>query len=86
MNPSSTLPPASETVDGEEDLNPFHIATQQFDRAVAHLSAYSPGFLHFLKSPDRTVIVEFPVEMSDGSIRSFTGYRVLHSRIRGPGS
>jgi glutamate dehydrogenase (NAD(P)+) len=26
-----------------------------------------------------------PVEMEDGSVRVFTGHRVLHSRVRGPG-
>jgi glutamate dehydrogenase (NAD(P)+) len=31
------------------------------------------------------VIVEFPVELADGSVRHFTGYRVLHSQVRGPG-
>jgi len=29
--------------------------------------------------------VEFPVEMDDGSVRTFIGYRALHSRVRGPG-
>jgi glutamate dehydrogenase/leucine dehydrogenase len=71
--------------DGAEDLNPFHIAAQQFDRAVAHLPRLKRGLVEFLKRPARTVIVEFPVELEDGSVRSFTGYRVLHSRVRGPG-
>src|SRR4051812_20371926 len=68
-----------------EDLNPFHIATQQFDRAVAHLPQLKRGLIDFLKRPFRTVILEFPVELEDGSVRTFTGYRVLHSRVRGPG-
>src|SRR5205823_11259934 len=71
--------------DGAEDLNPFHIAAQQFDRAVAHLPHLKRGLVEFLMRPARTVIVEFPVELEDGSVRSFTGYRVLHSRVRGPG-
>jgi glutamate dehydrogenase (NAD(P)+) len=71
--------------DGPEDLNPFHIAAQQFDRAAAHLPRLKHGLVEFLKRPARTVIVEFPVELEDGSVRSFTGYRVLHSRVRGPG-
>jgi len=68
-----------------EDLNPFHIAARQFDRSAAHLSAIRPDFLDFLKRPQRTVILEFPVEMDDGRIHTYTGYRVLHSRVRGPG-
>ncbi|MBA4067527.1 MAG: glutamate dehydrogenase [Isosphaera sp.] len=68
-----------------EDLNPFHIAAQQFDQAVAHLPQLPRGLIDFLKRPVRTAIVEFPVELADGSVRTFTGYRVLHSSIRGPG-
>jgi glutamate dehydrogenase (NAD(P)+) len=68
-----------------EDLNPFHIATQQFDRATAYVPQQRQGLIEFLKSPARTVIVEFPVELSDGSVHVFTGYRVLHSKVRGPG-
>jgi glutamate dehydrogenase (NAD(P)+) len=68
-----------------EDLNPFHIAAQQFDRAAARLPQYRKDLIEFLKHPARTVIVEFPVELANGSVRIFTGYRVLHSQVRGPG-
>ncbi len=68
-----------------EDLNPLHITRQQLDRAIANFSHLQSGLIEFLKSPARTVTVCFPVEMDDGSVRMFTGYRVLHSRIRGPG-
>jgi glutamate dehydrogenase/leucine dehydrogenase len=79
------MPMESRSSSSHEDLNPFHIAGQQFDRAVAHLPPFGPGLLEFVKRPDRTVIVEFPVEMNDGSVRIFTGCRVLHSNVRGPG-
>jgi glutamate dehydrogenase/leucine dehydrogenase len=68
-----------------EDLNPFHIAAQQFARAVAHLPELAGGLLEFLQRPVRTVILEFPVELADGTVRTFVGYRVLHSQVRGPG-
>ena len=68
-----------------EDLNPFHIAGQQFDRAVAYLTQFKADVIEFLKRPERTLSVEFPVVMNDGSVRLFRGYRVLHSKIRGPG-
>lgn len=68
-----------------EDLNPFHIAAEQFDRAAAYLTGLRPGLIDFLKRPDRTIMVEFPVELDDGSVRNFIGYRVLHNRVRGPG-
>ena len=68
-----------------EDLNPFHITAQQFDRAVAYMPTLKRGLIDYLKRPHRTVIVEFPVEMDDGTVRTFTGYRVLHNMVRGPG-
>jgi glutamate dehydrogenase (NAD(P)+) len=68
-----------------EDLNPFHIAVQQFDRAVAYLPRLQGGMLEFLRRPARTVILEFPVELENGSVRTFVGYRVMHSHVRGPG-
>lgn len=68
-----------------EDLNSFHIAAEQFDRAAAFMPHLKQGMIDQLKRSNRTVVVDFPVEMEDGSVRVFTGYRVLHSKVRGPG-
>jgi glutamate dehydrogenase/leucine dehydrogenase len=68
-----------------EDLNPARMAAQQFDRAVAYLPGMRHGLIDFLKRPARTIALEFPIELDDGSVRTFLGYRVLHSRVRGPG-
>ena len=68
-----------------EDLNSFHIARQQFDRAVPYLPTLKLGLVEFLKSPVRTITVCFPIELDDGSVKNFTGHRVLHSQVRGPG-
>jgi len=68
-----------------EDLNPFHVSRRQFDRAVGHLAQLKRGLVDFLKTPVRTIEVCFPVEMDDGSVRTFKAFRVLHNRIRGPG-
>lgn len=69
----------------QEDLNPFHIARRQFDRAMPHLPRLKHGLIEFLKSPVRTITVCFPIELSDGTVQNFTGHRVLHSHVRGPG-
>lgn len=37
-----------------------------------------------LKYPERELKVSIPVEMEDGSIKVFEGYRVQHSSLRGP--
>ena len=68
-----------------EDLNPFNIAKQQFSHAVRYLPELRPGLIEFLKRPDRTVQVEFPIETERGKVKNFVGFRVLHSRVRGPG-
>ncbi len=70
---------------GKEDLNSFHIAAQQFERAVTYMPKLQHGLIDYFKRPNRTVIVEFPVEVDDGSVVTFTGYRVVHNSVRGPG-
>jgi glutamate dehydrogenase/leucine dehydrogenase len=69
---------------GQEDLNPYNIARAQLDRAVCYMPALKNGFVDFLRRPQRTLIVEFPIETDDG-VFCFTGYRVLHNSSRGPG-
>jgi glutamate dehydrogenase (NAD(P)+) len=68
-----------------EDLNPFHIARQQFDHAVRYLPDLKQGLIEFLIRPDRVIAVEFPIQTHDGNVRNFVGYRVLHNHVRGPG-
>ena len=68
-----------------EDLNSYHIAQQQFDRAARFVPQLRNGLLDYLRRVSRLMTVEFPVEMDDGSVRTFIGYRALHSRVRGPG-
>jgi len=68
-----------------EELDPLHITREQFNRARAHLEGFKRGLIEFFEVPKRTISVCFPVEMEDGSVRTFHGYRVLHSRVMGPG-
>ncbi|HVF59659.1 MAG TPA: Glu/Leu/Phe/Val dehydrogenase [Thermoanaerobaculia bacterium] len=68
-----------------EDLNSYHIAQQQFDRAARFVPQLRNGLLDYLRRVGRVMTVEFPVEMDDGTVRTFVGYRALHSRVRGPG-
>ncbi|HEU4526211.1 MAG TPA: Glu/Leu/Phe/Val dehydrogenase, partial [Gemmatimonadales bacterium] len=68
-----------------EDLNPFNIAQQQFEQAARHLRDVPAGLMEFLRRPARAILLEFPIETADGGVRMFTGYRVLHNTLRGPG-
>jgi glutamate dehydrogenase (NAD(P)+) len=42
------------------------------------------GLKRVLQSPSREIIVHIPVQMDDGHLEVFTGYRVQHSIARGP--
>ena len=43
------------------------------------------AWIETMKRPKRALIVDIPIEMDDGSIKHFEGYRVQHSLTRGPG-
>jgi len=73
------------TDEGNENLNPIYISEQQFDRAARYIVDLKRGLIDFLKKPKRITIVNFPIELDDGSVESFQGYRVLHNRVFGPG-
>ena len=77
---------ANNPISEPEDLNSFHIARQQVDRTTPHLPELKQGLIEFLKSPTRTTTVCLPIELEDASVRNFTGHRVLHSQVRGPGN
>ncbi|MFQ5530625.1 MAG: Glu/Leu/Phe/Val dehydrogenase, partial [Gemmatimonadota bacterium] len=68
-----------------EDLNPFHIAQEQFEHAIQYLPEYQQGLVEYLVRPERVLITEFPITTHTGIVRNFTGYRVRHNRARGPG-
>jgi glutamate dehydrogenase (NAD(P)+) len=63
--------------------NPFQNAIEQFD-AVAEKLGLDDGMRQVLRHCKREFTVNFPVQMDDGSIRVFTGYRVHHNEARGP--
>jgi glutamate dehydrogenase (NAD(P)+) len=72
-------------VKNAESLDLFVNATQQFERALTWVDRLKKGVISFLINPKRLIHVRFPVNMDDGSTRTFHGFRVLHSDVRGPG-
>jgi glutamate dehydrogenase (NAD(P)+) len=66
-----------------EELNPFLIARQQFNRAADYLDLDS-STRNVLSSPKRQLIVSIPVKMDGGDVQVFEGYRVQHNIARGP--
>jgi glutamate dehydrogenase (NAD(P)+) len=63
--------------------NPFDSAIEQFN-AVADRLRLDEGMREVLRHCKREFTVNFPVQMDDGSVRVFTGYRVHHNEARGP--
>src|SRR2546421_3176083 len=66
-----------------EELNPFEIAKQQFDRAADYLEL-EQSLRNVLRSAKRQLIVSIPVKMDGGEVKVFEGYRVQHNIARGP--
>jgi glutamate dehydrogenase/leucine dehydrogenase len=69
----------------EKKTNLVHMARQRFERASRYLDGMKRGLVDFLNSPKRTISVCFPIELEDGSVVTFRGYRVVHNRVLGPG-
>jgi len=70
-----------------EDLNLHHVARRQFDLATPFIGDLDGwrGMAEWLFQPEQIVSVTIPVEMDDGYVHTFHGYRVIHNTVRGPG-
>lgn len=80
--------PANANREGDtvrEELDPLTMARVQFQRARSRLNGLKRGLVEFFEVPKRSISVAFPVEMEDGSVRTYRGYRVLHNQSLGPG-
>jgi glutamate dehydrogenase (NAD(P)+) len=66
-----------------EELNPFKIAVEQFNRAADCLEL-DDSIRQILQHPKRQLIVSIPVKMDGGNVKVFEGYRVQHNIARGP--
>ncbi len=71
-------------VSPDQEKNPWVSADARFEFAAAKLGL-DDGMRKVLKSPAREVTVHIPVQLDDGRLEVFTGYRVQHSIARGPG-
>ncbi len=66
------------------NLGPWGIYLQQVDRVVPYLGDLA-RWVETLKRPKRALIVDVPIQMDNGTIAHFEGYRVQHNTSRGPG-
>jgi glutamate dehydrogenase (NAD(P)+) len=74
--PSGELPPEL-----EDPL--FLQAVGQLDEALEHADV-DDAIGHRLRFPERALSVSIPVQLDDGSLGVFPGYRVQHSSVLGP--
>lgn len=66
-----------------EKYDPYENVVEVLSKAM-DIGNISKHMFEIIKNPQRSVTVYLPVEMDDGSIQVFEGYRVQHSNIRGP--
>ena len=67
----------------ENEKNPWLAAAARFDEAAMRLKL-DDGMCKVLRTPNKELTVNIPVQLDDGRIEVFTGYRVQHSLARGP--
>jgi len=65
-------------------LGPWGNYLQQVDRVAPYLGSLS-RWIETLKRPKRILIVDCPIELDNGTVMHFEGYRVQHNMSRGPG-
>jgi glutamate dehydrogenase (NAD(P)+) len=65
-------------------LGPWGNYLQQVDRVAPYLGSLS-RWVETLKRPKRILIVDCPIELDNGTVTHFEGYRVQHNMSRGPG-
>jgi glutamate dehydrogenase (NAD(P)+) len=67
----------------ENERNPWLAAEARFEEAAKRLKL-DDGMRKVLGTPARELTVHIPVQLDDGRLEVFTGYRVQHSIARGP--
>ncbi|MDP2166442.1 MAG: Glu/Leu/Phe/Val dehydrogenase [Hydrogenophaga sp.] len=83
-NSPATLTKALPSYLDPNNLGPWGIYLQQVDRVTPYLGNLG-RWVDTLKRPKRTLIVDVPIHLDDGSVAHFEGYRVQHNTSRGPG-
>ena len=64
--------------------SPWATYLAQVDRVVPYLG-HLARWAETLKRPKRALIVDIPIELDNGEVAHFEGYRVQHNLSRGPG-
>ncbi len=68
----------------ESPISPWSTYLTQVDRVVPYLGPLA-RWAETLKHCKRALIVDVPIELDDGTVAHFEGFRVQHNHSRGPG-
>ena len=82
--PERSLSDAGEPKLPASETNPNAAMLARYDIAARHIGL-DAGLNRILSHPEYEITVSIPVEMDNGDIEVFTGYRVIHNTARGPG-
>lgn len=63
--------------------NPFQNAMAQLERANK-VKSFNEKFFKLLSQPNREIRISIPVEMDNGQVNIYEGYRVQYNNARGP--
>lgn len=66
-----------------KEMNLFEMVQAQFDHNAEKLNL-DPALRAFMREPERQLQFTIPVDMDDGTTKTFTGFRIQHSTARGP--
>jgi glutamate dehydrogenase (NAD(P)+) len=75
--------PKPQAIVKNSESNPFHEVQRRIEDVGRRLKL-PDGIIARLRECERELTVHFPVQMDDGSLKIFTGYRIQHSDTRGP--
>ena len=64
--------------------SPWDTYLAQIEQVTPHLGPLA-RWVETLRRPKRSLIVDIPIEMDNGEVAHFEGYRVQHNLSRGPG-
>lgn len=67
----------------KKDYNPYDNVLAVVEHA-AKILGYDSSEYEAIKYPERELKVAIPIEMDNGSVKVFEGFRVQHSTVRGP--
>ena len=65
-------------------VSTYEYVLRYLDEAAGKIKL-DDNLLRIIKDPRKVTIVKLPIQMDDGTFQVFTGYRVQHSIVRGPG-